>query len=131
MSQSVKKRADVVYQDFMVRATYKWLLARAIRETIKYNQSYLSRKIGYHVSVINTYENGGKISKASEKDILDFLSEINFTKYSDNRTDDFIIYTVRVMSDYLYLCHDWHYHEDDEMCKKLMSKNMSMLCFEE
>ena len=65
MSQSVKKRADVVYQDFMVRAIHKWLLARAIRETIKYSQALLSRKINYHPSMINTYENGGKISKNS------------------------------------------------------------------
>lgn len=131
MSQSVKKRADVVYQDFMVRATHKWLLARAIRETIKYSQALLSRKINYHPSMINTYENGGKISKNSERDILDFLRKTNYVQYTDNKTDDFIIYTIRVMSNYLYLCHEWDYHEDDEMCKKLISKNVSMLCFEE
>lgn len=131
MSQSVKKRADVVYQDFIIRSSHNWLLARAIRETMKFSQSYFAKKMGYHAAVLNTYENGGKISKSSEKDILDYLKKVNFSQYSDNKTDDFIIYTVRVMSNYLYLSREWGFDEDDEMVKKLLSKNVSMLCFEE
>lgn len=131
MGASVKKRADVVYQDFIVRTTYKYLLVKAIRETIKYSQSYLARKISYHATIINVYENGGKISRNAEKDILDFLRNFNFTKYTDCKTDDFIIYTIRVMSCYLCYCHEYGYYEDDEMCKKLISKNVSMLGFEE
>lgn len=131
MCQSVKKRADVVFQDFMVRSSHNWILARAIRETLGCSQSYMAKKIFQHASVVNTYENGGKISKAAEKDLLDYISKINFAQYDENKTDDFIIYTIRVMSSYISYCHEWDLDEDDEMVKKLMGKQISMLCFEE
>lgn len=130
MCQSVKKRADVVFQDFIVRSSHNWLLAKAIRETIGRSQAYISRKIFQHVSVVNTYENGGKISKSAEKQLLDYISRLNYEQYDMYKTDDFILYTVRVMVSYIYNCHKWDLHEDDEMIKKLMGKQISMLCFE-
>lgn len=130
MCCSVKKRADTVFQDFMVRSSYNYVLARSIRETLGRSQAYMARKIFQHASVVNTYENGGKISKNAEKDLLDYISKLNYEAYSENKTDDFILYTIRVMSSYISHCHEWELNDDDEMIKKLMGKQVSMLCFE-
>lgn len=130
MCQSVKKRADVVFQDFMVRSSYNWVMARSIREIIGRSQAYVAKRIFGHPSTINTYENGGKISKQAEKDLLDYISQLNYTKYAESKTDDYIIYTIRVMSNYIYHCHDWGLQEDDKMIKKLIGKQVSMMCFE-
>ena len=130
MCCSVKKRADVVFQDFMVRSSHNYILAKAIREALGRSQAYIGRKIFQHASVVNTYENGGKISKNAEKDLLDYISKQNYEQYDNSSTDDFILYTIRVMSSYISHCHEWDLHEDDEMIKKLMGKQISMLCFE-
>lgn len=131
MGKSIKRRADDVFQDFMVLTTHSYFLCRAIREALRRTQSYFANHVYVHQTAISQFEKGENVSKNTKKAIFDYIHKLNFDEYSNNQTDDYILYCVKVMTNYMAICHEWGYNEDDELCKKLIAKEISMLCFAE
>lgn len=131
MAKSVKRRADVVLQDFMILTNHENFLCRAIREALHRTQSWMSNKVNLHQTIISSFETGERINKDTKKLIFDFIHKINYECYERLDTDDFILYCIRVMGNYMSICHEFGVTEDDERTKKLMAKEVSMLGFAE
>lgn len=129
--KTVKRRADDVFQDFMLLTHHNQYLCRAIREALHRTQAYFASHVHIHQTAISQFEHGEIMSKDTKKAIYDYIHKLNYEEYSNNHTDDYILYCLRVMGNYMSITHEWGYNDDDELCKKLMSKLISMLCFVE
>lgn len=119
---SLKHKADLLYSDFFTLAKRSNLVCKAVRKTLHYSQATMAQKLHYGAMYVSDFENDIPLRPEVISGIYKGYSEIVYNQYSKLDDQDYILWCLRVVSNYATVSHEHDYHDDDELVKKFILK---------
>lgn len=117
--KSTKKKADLLLQDFITRANHPHKIEQAVRKTLHYSQATMAQKMHYCSIYVSDFENDVPLKPSVQEGIWKCVHEINYELYAKLSDQDFILYCIRVVSNYGSACHDSELY-DEELIQKFL-----------
>lgn len=117
--KSTKHKAEVLFGDFFNRARYGNLACKAVRKTLHYSQATMAQKIHYGKQTLSDFENDVSMNADCVYEVYKAFHKINYDIFTSLDDKDYILYCLRVVSNYGSVLHDAEV-DDEDLVKKFI-----------
>lgn len=118
---SLRRKVDLLFQDFITRAKYEGKVGKAVRKTMHYSQATMGQKLHCSPSYISDFECGIDLRPDIICGMWRSINSMNYEMFAKLSSQDYILYCIRVIANYATACHEADL-DDDELVKKFLTK---------